>query len=150
MIEAGYSERDFVVETIDSGAVGITELSGCEETLCGHLSMDCLGLRSPSVVRARGTSGIAFDPVSAAVLPASDLYPFRRLANPKQLHCGIFKCFRTPLISVAVVRGGTAIRMSQMPVKSFPMSIKIVNTMPRQRTVPVNMRVTGIENPIEA
>ena len=66
MIEAGYSERDFVVEVVASGAVGITGLSGCTETLCGSLWIDCLALRSPSVVRVKEALRIAFDPGQGA------------------------------------------------------------------------------------
>lgn len=149
-IEAGYRERDFVVEVFTCGGVGITELTSCAEALCEGLSLDCLGALSPPVVRAMQTSGIAFDPGSSAVFRASDLKPFTDLANPKQLHFGTFKWARNAVIFVAIVPEGAAMRMSHMPVTSFPISIKIVKTMPRQTTAPVNMRVTGIENPIEA
>lgn len=148
-IEAGYSEHDFVIEAVACGVVEFVELGSCGEPFCTGRSLDCLNTRSPSMVRARFTSGIAFDHGSSAVFLASDLQSFVDLANPKQLYCAIFKVVRNALIFVGVVPEGTAMRISHMPVISFPMSIKIVKTMPRQ-TTPVNMRVIETENAIEA
>ena len=147
-IEAGYRERDHVIEAVTCGVVVITELRGCAETLCKGLSLDRLG--PLSVVGAMQTSGTAFDPGSSAVFLASDFEPFADLASPRQLDSDILEWCRNALIFVAMVSEGAAMRMSHMPVTSFPMSIKIVKTMPRQTTAEVNMRVTGIENPIEA
>lgn len=79
IIEAGYSEHDDAIKAVASGAVGTTELSGCKETPCRNLSMDCVGLRSDSEVRASGASGMAFGPVSSAVLPDSELKAFSHL-----------------------------------------------------------------------
>lgn len=149
-IEAGYKERDLVIEAVTCGGSLITQLRGCAEVLCEGLSLDCRGRFSPHVVRVMQTSGIAFDPEFSAVFIASDLELVADLASPKQLHCGTLKRIRNALISVAVLSEGTAMRMSQMPVTSFPMRIKIVKTRPRQTTAPANMRVIGIETPIEA
>ena len=96
------------------------------------------------------TPGIALGPGSLVVLLVSELKTFANTGNLKQFHCDTFKCLRNALILVVIMPKGAATRMSQMPVTSFPMSIRIVKTMPRQITAPVNMLVTGIENPIEA
>ena len=72
------------------------------------------------------------------------------LVNPKQLHRSDSKRPSIVLIFLILVPTGAAVRMSHPPVTSFPRSISIVKTMPRQTTPPLNKRVIGIENPIEA
>ena len=118
--------------------------------LCEGLSLDCLESRTPSVLTAKFAADVPFDPGSSGMFRVSGLEAFAGLANPKQLRCDTFKWFRIALVFVAIVPEGAVMRMSHTPVASFPMSIKVVKTIPRQTTAPVNMRVTGIENPIEA
>lgn len=150
MIDAGYRERGLVVETVACGLVDFVELGGCGEVLCEDLSLDCLGPRTPSALTAKFASDVSFDPGLLGMFLVSGLEPSAGLTNPKQLHCDTFKWLRTALIFVAMVPEGAPMRMSHMPVASFPMSIKVVKTTPRQSTAPVNMRLTGIEKPIEA
>ncbi len=149
-IEAGYRERDLVLEAAACGVVVVRELRGCAETLCKGSSLDRLGPLSLYVVRAMQTSGIAFDPGSSVLFLACDFEPFADLASPRLLDSDILKRCRSALNFVAIVSEGAAMRMSHRPVTSFPMSIKIVKTMPRQTTAAANMRVIGIENPSEA
>ena len=96
------------------------------------------------------TSGTAFGPDQSALLLAPDWKHLTDLIKLIQPHCGAMKSFDKALIFVAIVPEGAVMRMSHMPVTSFPISIKIVKTIPRQSTAPLNMRVIGIEKPIEA
>lgn len=96
------------------------------------------------------TLGTTFSPDLSTLLVGPDWKHLTGLIIFIQLHCGAMKSSVKALIFVAIVSEGAAMRMSHMPVTSFPISIKIVNTIPRQNTAPVNMRVIGIEKPIEA
>ena len=94
--------------------------------------------------------GTTFGPDQSALLLAPDWKDLTGFIKLIQLDCGAIKSFDKALIFVAIVPEGAAMRMSHMPVTSFPISIKIVKTIPRQTTAPLNMRVIGIEKPIEA
>ena len=147
MIAAGYRERDAGVEAVACRCEGTTELSGSTATLCKGLSLGCLG---SCPARAMPTSGMTVDPDMSAVFPASDFNPFLDPAKFMQLLGRVDRRFKNALILVAIVPEGTEMRINHIPVTSFPISISIVNIIPRQTTAPVNMRVTGIENPMEA
>ena len=95
-------------------------------------------------------SGVAFVSLSPVAVVDFDLEPFVILSNPKQLSSSGSKRPKSALIFLILVPSGAAIRTSHTPVTSFPRSISIVKTMPRQTTSPLNKRLIGIENPIEA
>ena len=147
MIAAGYIERDARVEAVACRCEGIAELGGATATLCKGLSLDFL---ESCPARAMPTSGMTVDPEMSAVFPTADFNPLIGPAKFIQLLGRVNRRFKNALILVAMVPEGTEMRINHTPVASFPTSINIVNIIPRQTTAPVNMRVTGIENPIEA
>ena len=147
---AGYKERDFVIAAESCGGVGTAESSGCVEALCECLSLVCFGHCSPSVARAIPTSGAAFDPELSAEFLVPDLKRPADFVKLMQLHCSTIKRSKSALGFVARLPEGAVMRMSHNPVPNFPISIKVVKTMPRQTTAPVNILVTGIEKPIDA
>ena len=141
-IAAGYKERDFAIEAVACGGVGVRELSSCSGTFC-----ECLS-RPPSVARGILALGKAFDSELSVEFLVPVLQLCAEFVKFKQLHRGTVKHLADILIVVVIE--GIAMRMRHIPVISFPISINTENTMPRQTTAPLNMRVTGIEKPMEA
>ena len=146
----GYRKRISIVEALACGGVQIAEFGSCTEALCENLSLDCLGHCSLSVASAMLALGMAFDPEPLAVFLSPEMEHSADLPRSKQFSCRAIECLNSALAFVAMVPEGTAMLMRHVPLGSFPVSIKIVQTMPRQTTAPLNMRVVGTEKPIEA